>query len=163
MDRAHDTDVFNRLVRPSGSRRYLMVSALTAMVLGGNAPHATQAGNRKKKKQKHKKQEEQVPGYALWEGRWNTTLSNGVKGVATFSEPDPLFGAINGVYTNSVGSGRFNCFVTGEQGESLRCEYEQDSDGTSGGFSITLTSKNRWFGNYFTDTGGSGTWEGVPR
>ena len=163
MDRAHDTDAANGLVRPSGSRRRLMVSALVALVLGGHAPHATQARNRKKKKKGQKQKQDKTLGYDLWEGSWNTTLSNGVKGVATFFEMDTSSGLIAGTYVNSIGSGSFGCLIDGKFGDSMHCQYEQDSDGTSGGFSIALTSKNRWFGSYFIDDGGSGTWEGVRR
>jgi hypothetical protein len=163
MDRAHDPDAANGLVRPSGTRRRLVVSALVALVLGGHAPHATQARNRKKKKNKQKQKQGKNLSYTLWEGSWTTRLSNGVTGVATFFELDTFSGEVPGTYSNSVGSGVFACEYVGEEGTSLRCAYEQESDGTSGGFSISLTGKNRWFGSYFTNTGGSGTWEGVRR
>jgi len=70
---------------------------------------------------------------------------------------------VPGAYANTVGSGIVACDVGGKEGISLHCDYEQESDGTSGGFSIALTSKNRWFGSYFTNTGGSGAGEGVRR
>ncbi|MFN8662344.1 MAG: hypothetical protein U0075_10660 [Thermomicrobiales bacterium] len=162
MHCAHDTDVSNSLAHPSGTRRRLVMAALVAMVLGGEAPHATQAGKKKKKKKQKQKQERNL-SYKLWEGSWTTRLSNGVTGVATFFEMDAFSGEVPGTYSNSVGSGVFACDFGGKEGASLRCEYEQDSDGTSGGFSISLTSKDRWFGSYFTNTGDSGTWEGVRR
>ena len=116
-----------------------------------------------KKKKKRKKKPDDEPLDALdWLGTWNTTLSNGVTGIANFGINGFL--VILGTYSNSVGSGTFTCEDAGERGASLHCLYQQGSDGTSGGFSIALTDKNHWFGSYFIDQGGgSGTWAGVRR
>lgn len=139
------------------------MSALAAMVLGGTTPYATQARNQKKMKNKQKQKQKKKLSYKLWTGSWNTRLSNGVTSVATFFEMDTFSGEGPGTYSNSVGSGIFFCDYAGQVGISLRCEYLQESDDTTGGFSIFLTSKNRWFGSYFIDAGGSGTWKGVRR
>lgn len=121
------------------------------------------AKKKKKSKGKNKKKQKDDPLNAEdWLGSWNTTLSNGVKGIATFSEFDPFSVTLAGTYTNSVGSGQFNCAFGGDFGASLHCIYEQ-GDGETGGFSISLTGKNNWFGSYFIDGGGSGTWAGVRR
>lgn len=126
------------------------------------------AKNKKKSKGKNKKKkqnDEPITG-EYWFGSWNTTLSNGIRGIATFTDYDPFNGIVNGNYSNSVGSGDFACVFAGNEGGSLRCRYEQHDDET-GGFSITLTSKDRWFGSFFIDsgehTGESGTWAGVRR
>ena len=61
---------------------------------------------RKKKKNKKKKNDEPLDVYD-WFDSWNTTLSNGVKGIATFGLNGFL--EILGTYSNSVGSGTFTC------------------------------------------------------
>jgi hypothetical protein len=116
---------------------------------------------KKKKKTKKKKKAEPLEVFD-WFDSWNTTLSNGVKGIATFGVNGFL--EIVGTYSNSVGSGTLSCVTDNTRGTSLHCLYEQTSDGTSGGFSIALTDKNHWFGSYFVDDGGGfGTWAGVRR
>lgn len=164
-DEVHDTAT--RISLPeigsplSGRRSVIRRGLLAAVAALGIGPAVASA---KKKKKKNKRRD---PNLKLsdWYGTWNTRLSNGVQGTATFTK-DILGGCCDGFYSNSVGSGVFRCYPDGGgKNTDLGCRYEQTSGPSQeGSFFIDLTNKDRWQGNYEIDNdGGSGTWSGDRR
>lgn len=119
----------------------------------------------RKKRKKNRKRDQNLK-LSDWYGTWNTRLSNGVQGTATFVK-DILGGCCDGTYSNSVGSGSFRCYPDpGGKNTDLGCRYEQTSGPpVEGDFFIDLTDKNHWEGSHRSDgeNGESGTWSGIRR
>jgi hypothetical protein len=150
---------------PAGqiARRKLIQGSLVAAIVAlGSGPDALD-GKKKRKGKSKRKNRGRAPRPSDWTGTWDTRLSNGVRGFATFTFND-AFGVYDGTYSNQTGSGRFSCSGPAPGETALYCEYEQTfGPSQTGAFLIDLTDKDHWEGEYQIDGGGGGTWSGVRR
>lgn len=145
-------------------RRTLIQGSLPAAIVAlGSGPDALE-GKKKRKGKNKRKNRGRAPRPSDWAGTWDTRLSNGIRGFATFTFNDFL-GVYDGTYSNSTGSGQFRCSGLLPGASQLYCQYEQTfGPPQTGAFLIDLTDKDHWEGSYEIDgDGGGGAWSGVRR
>ena len=94
-----------------------------------------------------------------WYSSWCTVVDGETHGWAQFEQEGD---AIDGAYGNEVGCGTIRTCVYFAEERRLRCKWRQDTDGTSGSFSIKLNRRlTEFHGTYKKKDGGTGTYEGA--